>query len=194
MSVDDWTGEAEVRRQLDGIAHGIEMLRIELRSFDRASASEGQTRKLLLEWIRDDVRSLLARRDRPQGSRGGAIALAASAGISGFLLCAALVMGFGLVDGNKLWGIQQPEPALVSGVARRAEPQATRLPRGGREEIPLVDLVEPRPVVEPPPMLAPPGVEKAVNAARGRGGPEEYLGRREDKIGLHPDVLPDATP
>lgn len=71
MSVDEWTGEAEVRRQLDGIAHGIEMLRIELRSFDRASASEGQTRKLLLEWIRDDVRSLLPGGTGPRGRGAG---------------------------------------------------------------------------------------------------------------------------
>ncbi len=131
---------------------------------------------------------------RSRRSAGGATALAVSGGIGGFLLCATLAVAFGLVDGNELRGIRQLEPASVSGAQGRVEWPQTRLPRGGREESPLVDLVEPSLVTERPQIVVPPGLEEDEEAARGRGGPEEYLGRREDRNGLHPDVLSDGAP
>ena len=153
-------------------------------------------------------------------SAGGAIALVASGGVSGFLLCAVLAVAFGLVDGNGLRGIRTPEPASVSGDRRQAYEPDRYPPFGSRDLNPsqgivgapagvnpwysreaehvderrVREAVDVMPVFERPRVAAPPDLEEGGKTVRGRRGPEEYLGRREDRIQLHPDVLTDGAP
>ncbi len=143
-------------------------------------------------WVREHLtflRGVASVRD-PIPRRSGVAVLCALWVLTMLAAFGAGAVTLGFVSVDVAWrGDGTAGRVPVSGVQGRVEQPGTRLPRGGREANPAMGMVEAPAVIERPPMLAPPGLEEEGNAARGRGGPEEYLGRREDGNGLHPDVV-----
>ena len=216
MGQGSWRYDWEILRKLDGIAHGVDMLRLEVKGIEAGSGRADDRAEYRLERMHDDVRSLLERREKSGGSGSVALVSAISGGIGGFLLCGGLAMALGLVDGRDLRGVWQPEPASVSGVERRAvgvhidvvpgpeggtvETQPFALPPEYLRELERLDerrareAVDAKPFPEGPGEVEPPPLGKTGEEARMGRGPEEYAGRREDSLGLHSDLPMDAAP
>ena len=209
------------KRRLEGMHDDIRCLLERGERSDRSVGTVDDTGKLRLEWMHDDIRRLLERRERT-GSSGRLVASAISGGFGGFLLCGAMAMALGLVDGGELRGVWQSEPASVSRGAGWTDELANPPPIAGPVLVPGERGVRTPPIAVPQgylreaeriaergerheafdvePVFEGPGVErappigKAVEAVRAHRGPEEFLGRPEDRVGLHRDVLMDAAP